>query len=136
MFKIHTNDGITTPIDLSTSEQREYWKRMFSNSEYQAKITGITIVKRCGGKSKCEACGDKGKTCNTGVQYSLSRPSKLQKVVYELEIVESDGNIKGGEKIICQAGEIRIIMMSHANQPACRVTVDKIGKQRYNPNRE
>ena len=146
MFKIHTKDGKTTPVDMDTEENRAEWLERFKSREFQESITGITIVKRCGGKAKCNSCGKPlegrcencGKEqvaskCTTGVQFSLSRPVNMKDVFYQLEVIEAEGRIHGGEKIICYAGETSITLMSHANQPASRVVLAKTGKRRYNP---
>lgn len=146
MFKIHTKDGKTTPVDMTNEESRTVWLERFKSREYQESITGITIVKRCGGKLRCHSCGkplevkcDKcGKEqgaskCTTGVQFSLSRPVNMKDVFYQLEIIEAEGRIHGGEKIICYAGDTSITLMSHSNQPASRVVLAKTGKRRYNP---
>lgn len=135
MFKIHTKDGKTTPVDLSTGRGRSEWEARFKDPKYQATITGVTVVKRCGGKTKCGNCGDTRNTskCNTGVQFSLSRPVDLPNVFYQLELVEPSERTHGGERIICHAGDVSIALMSHANQPASRVILAKTGKRRYNP---
>ena len=147
MFKVHTKDGKTTPVDMSTEEKKNEWLKRFKSREFQESITGITIVKRCGGKMKCGNCGKAAATkcgncgkeqenakCTTGVQFSLSRPVNMVDVFYQLEVVEAEGRVHGGEKIICFAGDSSITLMSHAKQPASRVVLAKIGKRRYNPN--
>lgn len=146
MFKIHTSDGKTTPIDLSSDESHDEWMARFRNKEFQKTITGVSIIKRCGSRVRCpncsapvggscEKCGHdfQSNKCNAGVQYSLTRPQKIDGVHYELETIESPDGTRNAEKITCYAGDICLTMLSHANQPAARVILAKVGKRRYNP---
>jgi hypothetical protein len=55
--------------------------------------------------------------------------------MYQAELIaaEPDRRIKGGERLVCQAGEVRAAVMVHREQRAARVTLFRIGKQRYTP---
>ncbi len=149
MFKIHTSDGITARLDLGDEEQAKEWLARLKDPTFQRRITGITIMRHCGGRFKCPSCGratrlscsvcgepSRDITCEKGVQHSLSRPQGFDDVFYQPEQVEPDPRIKlrGGERIVCYAGNDRVAMMVHPRQPASRVTLAKTGKRRYNPN--
>lgn len=148
MFKIQTKDGKTEVVDISRDEEKA--KRLIKKlreEEYQDSITGISILKPCGGKTRCpickrtnllcKTCGSelKGSTCTTGAQYSFSRPGYSRKVLYVPEIIrpELDGGNKGGERIVVFVDGIKVVLMAHENQPALRVTLAKPGNIRYNP---
>lgn len=148
MFKVHTSDGKTVRIDLSDEKVAEQWAKKLSDPEFQSTITGITIIQQCGIKAKCDKCGRAaelhcshcGRTsedirCKAGVQYSLSKPSAFKNIEYKPQVLEPDESIglRGGERIVCSFDGMQIVVMAHANQPAIRISLNKIGKQRYNP---
>ncbi len=148
MFKIHTSDGKTVNVDFSDEETRDQWIEKLKNIGYQKTITGITIIQRCNVKTKCPKCGrsvelrcsncnnvEKNPKCNAGIQYSLTKPISFDSVKYYPEHMEANPNLKfkGCEKLICFLDNIKITLISHANQPAIRVSLNKIGKQRFNP---
>lgn len=116
MLKIHTTDGLTTRIDITDKEQTKEWLKKMNDQEFQNTISAITIAHK-------------------GVQYSLPRPSGFSKTFFQVERIESDPSrkIKGGERIVCMADGVRIVMMVHRAQRAVRVSVIKTGKQRFNP---
>lgn len=148
MFKIHTRDGRTAKVDLTDADQAREWLQRFKDTGFQQNITGISVVQRCGGRVRCPNCNRAARlvcsncghsnnpvTCKTGVQHSLSRPRDFRRVFYHIEYVEPNAEIRlrGGEKIVCFADGVRTTMMSHAGQPAARITLLKTGNQRYNP---
>lgn len=148
MFKINTNDGLTIKADLADEEQAREVIRRLKSRKYQERITGISVVRNCTGKFRCSSCNKaaeftcsrcgtttKDAVCGIGAQYSISRPTGVPGVFYQIEAVSPDreARIRGGEKIICFAGDIKVVLMSHIAQPAARITLSKIGKRRYNP---
>ena len=148
MFKIHTSDGLTVRVDLDNEEQAQEWLKRLKDPNFQDTITGISVVQRCGGKFRCPTCGKAARLtcttcglppqeiiCGTGVQYSLSRPTGFGKANYLVERMEpnANGKIRGGEKVTCFVGDVRLTMMIHAAQPSTRISLLKIGEQRYNP---
>lgn len=148
MFKIHTCDGLTVSVDLKDEAQATEWLQRLKDLSFQRKITGITIMRRCGGRFKCPTCGratrlycstcgepSRDIVCEKGVQHSLSKPNGYDEVYYQAEYMKPNPNIKlrGGERAVCYAGDNRMILMVHPRQPASRVTLLKTGKRRYNP---
>jgi len=149
MFKVHTNDGLTTRLDLTDEKQAAEWVQQLKDSKCQESITGISIIRKCSGKPRCPSCNRKlqdvrcpschqpvdNVICGTGVQYSLSRPAEFERVFYVAERIEpdEDARLRGGERIICFADGVKVSMMVHACQSAARISLTKTGKQRYNP---
>jgi predicted RNA-binding Zn-ribbon protein involved in translation (DUF1610 family) len=136
---------------LSDEKIAKEWALKLSDPEFQSKITGITIIQRCNVSAKCDNCGkqaelhckrcghiSKDNKCKAGAQYSLSRPSMFNDVTYVPQVLEPNESVglRGGEKVICSFGGMQLVVMSHANQPAIKISFNKFGKQRYNPNNE
>jgi hypothetical protein len=69
-----------------------------------------------------------------GVQFSIARPQDFGIVSLAAEHVESSGRVKGGEKVLLYADDVRLSVMAHAEQPAVRVVLSKVGKRRFDPN--
>lgn len=149
MFKIHTCDGLTARVDLQDEEQAKEWLARLKDPSFQSKITGITVMRRCGGRFKCPTCGratrlvcsscgesSRDVVCGKGIQHSVSKPNGYGNVHYHAEHVEADPDIKlrGGERVTCFAGDSRLMLMVHAGQPSSRATLLKTGKRRYDPN--
>jgi hypothetical protein len=146
---VHTKDGKTHKIDLSDEKQAKNLLSNLKEQKYQANITGVTVIRDCYGRVRCPKCKKAGfLSCSAcghevpnnsnvkiGVQYSLSKPDGFTPVFYAIENIEpdEDSKIRGGEKVICFSGATRVTMMVHNSQPSVRVTLLKIGKQRYNP---
>ncbi len=150
MLKIHTSDGRTHRIDLADEEQAKEWLGRLRLRAFQEGITGISVVQDCRGRIRCPNCKRAGhlvcQACErtvpsdshtrTGVQYSLSRPDGYRgAVAYHAERIEpaEDSRVRGGEKVTCFFGESRATMMVHTGQPSVRLTLLKVGRQRYNP---
>lgn len=131
MLKIHTSDGRTIPIDLADEEQARFWLERLSKSSFQSQIKAVSLVERHT-VGRCKECGHPSDR-SVGVQYSIPRPDGFGDIFFNAENVEPNGKIKGGERIILFAGDIRLVLMAHRSQPATRVTITRIGKQRYNP---
>ena len=148
MLKIHTSDGITTRLDLNDEMQAKEWLNKLKNLSFQEQITGISILQNCNGPYRCPVCKSKVKPscptcgqstknirCNTGVQYSVSKPKGFHRCFYQVEHLDFDPSegLRGGERIICFADDVRISLMVHASAPSTRVNLVKTGRQRYNP---
>lgn len=116
MLKIHTRDGATIKIDLEDEAQAKEWMRRWADPRFQATITGLTIA-------------------DQGVQYSIPRPQGFEPISFLAESIEADPSrrIKGGERVSCMAGDIRATVMVHREQRAVRVSLLRLGKQRYIP---
>ena len=116
MFKIHTRDGLTSQVDLQDDVQAKEWLARLDDPEFQARISGFTIL-------------------HDGVQYSLPRPFGFNAVSFFPEIIAPDDarKIKGGERITCFAGDVRATIMTHREQRAARISFRRIGKRRFDP---
>lgn len=147
VFKIHTRDGKTEIIDPKDEFGAKKLFSRFSNTTYQNEITGISLLKECGGQVRCPTCKRtnlvcqncgtslKNHKCRTGVQYSISRPNGCRKVFYIPAVVDQDLDTKnkGGERVTVFVDGFKIDLMAHRNQPALSVRVEKPGVLRYNP---
>ncbi len=147
MIKINTCDGRTELLDLGNEQQAKEWLKILKRLDFQKKITGVSVVQRCNGHFKCSRCNRSQlvcsncgqpahKTvCNTGVQYSLSKPIGFDKAIYHIEQIKPDEKTKtrGGEKVTCLVGDIKATLMIHACQPAAKISLVKVGKQRFDP---
>jgi hypothetical protein len=151
VFRINTADGDTIRLDPHDEEQAQRLLSLMKDHKFQEKISGITVLRRytrrhrcpnsgCKRHAKlvCPKCGeidDGYKFTYTGLQYTLARPDTFDKVSFTAEGLERDDsvNMKGGERLVCFAGDVQLTVMAHAQQPAARVTLRRIGKQRYNP---
>lgn len=116
MLEIHTRDGRTTKVDLAKPDHAREWARRMADPRYQGTITGVTVS-------------------HLGVRYSLSRPTDFDPVAFSAEYVDPDPSrkLKGGHRVICHAGTVRAAVMVHEQQRAVRLTLQRWGKQRYNP---
>lgn len=146
MFKLHTSDGLTKRLDLSDEDDQKNLSDLIHNPQFQKTITGVSVVQNCLGRFKCPSCkkstelvcsvcGEPSHSvmCNTGIQYSLSKPVGFENAFYNVEKIEASGKIKGGERVTVYVGDLRITLMIHASQLAAKISLAKVGKQRYNP---
>lgn len=132
MVKIHTADGQTHPLDLANQEQARAWLQKLSRNDFQSTIHGVSLVQRHPVRAECEACG--APTHRTmGIQYSVSRPEEFEPIFFHVEGVSPAGKIKGGERVTVFAGDVRLTVMAHQSQPAARITIARVGKQKFNP---
>ena len=132
MLKIHTSDGQTHRVDLSDPEQARAWLTRLAREDFQASIKGVSLVERHPVRGQCSACGEDS-VRNMGVQYSVSRPDDFKRIFFQVEAVEPQGRIKGGERVVAFIDDVRLTLMAHLSQPAARIQVSKVGKQRFNP---
>ena len=145
IFKINTNTGRTFLLDYSDPTKYAHIIARLKSVEFQRTITAVSIVRPCGKGTKCPVCDrraivvcdDCGEAedahCDMGVQYSLPRPKKYDRVFFVLETIEPDSNTKGYDRIQCFADEVQIIATVHKSQPSVCVVLHKLGIQRYNP---
>lgn len=115
MFKLHTSDGRTVAVDMSDSEQAREWLPKLARDE--AHLTGVTMM------------------AEHGYQVNVVRPHGFDHDETRIEHVPSEGRNRGGERVIVFAGDVRLTVMSHAEHPAIRISLARIGKMRFNPNR-
>ena len=135
MLKIHTIDGDTIRVDLSDEQQAREWLPRLERSDFQAKITGVSLVENHVVSSRCSRCNEEVAK-RIGVQYSVSRPRSCRSIIYEIERIPPSGAVKGGEKIDLFVDDIRLTLVAHAAQPSARVTVNHVGKRRHSPRRK
>lgn len=150
MLKIHTSDGKTHRIDLHDAEQAKGLMALMRKRDFQATITGVSVVGEAPARLRCPSCGRAGKlSCSgchsdvpadakliTGVQYSLTRPDDYQgPVTFIVEDVPTAAGTRarGGERVSCFVGDTRVQMMVHRGQPSVRVSLLRVGHQRYTP---
>jgi len=116
MLRVHTADGLTTSFDLGDERQAAEWIERLKDPRFQASIRGLTLS-------------------DQGALYSMSGPSGFRRVSFLGERVEAEPErrIKGGERLTCFADDVRICLMVHREQKAIRVSLSKIGNQRFNP---
>ncbi len=134
MLKIHTSDGRTARIDLSDPEQAREWLPKLERDSFQAEISGVSVVETHAVTARCHAC-DAKVTGQIGVQYSITRPQAFASVRYEVEHIQEQGKVKGGDRVTLFVDDVRLMLMAHRSQPSSRLTVAKIGKRRYVPPR-
>jgi hypothetical protein len=116
MLKVHLCDGKTLNFDLGDVDQAKTWFRNLRDQSFQSRITALTVAHR-------------------GVQYSVPRPKGFDSVSFFAENVPvvPESKIKGGERVVCLAGEVRAVVMVHREQRAARLSLFRLGKQRFNP---
>lgn len=69
-----------------------------------------------------------------GVQYSIVKPRGFREAQwFSFEKVREEGRIKSGERLDLFIGGMRISVMAHSSQPACRVTITRLGRRRFQP---
>lgn len=149
MIRINTSDGFTLNIDLRNPEQFQELAFLLNDEKFQNKITGISSIQRYNRKIRCSKCKKSAKiicsSCGaeennifqyTGNQFSLIRPISFNNVNFQIEnnVDNIDGKIIGGEKFICNTGNVQLIVMSYVNQPSSRITIREIGYQRFDSN--
>lgn len=90
--------------------------RRWADPRFQETITGLTVS-------------------HQGVQYSIPRPQGFDPVSFHAECIDPDADrkIKGGERVVCMAGDVRATVMVHREQRAARVSLLRLGKQRFTP---
>jgi hypothetical protein len=132
VLKLHTSDGRTVRIDLQDERQASEWLRRLARPDFQASVTGVSLVEKHDARARCPECGSKC-GCSLGVQYSVTRPQDFSRVYFHVEKVEPRGKVRGGERVVVFVDDVRLTVMAHGSQPSARVVLSKIGRQRFNP---
>lgn len=116
MLRVHLRDGHTESIDLGDNEQAQRLAKRLADPRFQAEITAMTIT-------------------HLGVAYSMPKPVGFDAGVLLAEWLPPvpESKNKGGQRIVCLAGDVRATVMVHREQRAVRMSMFKIGKQRFNP---
>jgi len=130
VLKIHTSDGQTHKVDLFSEEQANTLLKSLNRHDFQRTIKGVSLVEKHK-TGRCKHCGGVNPR-EIGVQYSISRPEFFRNISFDVESNDYSNN-KGCEKIIIFADDIRLVLTAHKSQPATRIVVSKIGKQKYKP---
>jgi len=73
---------------------------------------------------------------NNGVSYSVPKPKDFYNVSFSAEEIEYnlEKKLKGGEKIVCHAGDTELTVVTYNSQKAVRVDLSKPGRRTFNPN--
>lgn len=135
MLKVHTSDGRTHPVDLFDEEQAREMIARLSREDFQATVNGVSLVERHPCRGACRNCGAPGPKSDIGVQYSVTRPEGHRRVSFAVEPVHPSGKIKGAERVIMFADDVRLVLTAHHSQPAARVSLAHVGSRKFNPNR-
>lgn len=142
MLKIHTRSGKTLRFDMADAGQAKELLSALKLRDFQESITGISVVQDAATRARCTHCDKAQLVCGccgadnsslrtrVGVQYSLSRPDESGPVSYAVEDVVGE---RGGERVVCFAGDSKITMMVHRGQPSVRVSLSQPGSRRYSP---
>lgn len=132
MLRIHTADGRTHAVDLSDARQAREWLTRARHADFQATIRGVTLVEKHPARGACPECAQR---CSfpLGVQLSISRPQEFRNVQLVAERVDASGPVKGGERATLYCDDVRLQVMAHAEQPAVRITLSKIGRRSFDP---
>lgn len=121
MISLHLNDGQTISFEL---EEGTEWLKQLNRPDFQAKLRAVTV------KMRHSARGGE-----TGVQYSVVRPKGFEGdgLWFKVQRVEPVGRIHGGERLDLFVGDVRVSLTAHMSQPACRISVTKIGRLKFSP---
>lgn len=115
MVRIHLEDGTTLSFDTEGPDRAKLVD-LLRSLELQERIRSVTIQAY-------------------GVQCTLARPKRSLAVVFLLSVLQPAGRLKGGIKLICQADEVRTVLMVHTNGTA-KVNTEKTGLMLYSPELE
>lgn len=118
MLRVHTKDGSTIHLDLQDADQAREWMEKRRSPKYQESITGISIIQKYRGGA---------------VQYSIARPEDFDRVFFDMENIEPNGKFRGGERVVCFAGDTRAIVLVHREKKSVRFAMRRVGKHIYNP---
>lgn len=117
MLLVHLATGETKRFDLRDVCDVRAWLDKARSLEFQQTIRAMTVLLN-------------------GVSYSFARPDGFKGDVFSFaEWLEPDARrkFKGGERLTCQAGDVRVVLMAHDAQSAARVSISRTGRQCYNP---
>jgi len=123
MISLHLKDGRTLKLDLENGAQELLQE--LKRPEFQDQITAVTLTQRHPSKGSDEG---------VGVQYSLTRPEGFDGTCwFHVEAVPMVGRVRGGERVVLFAGDVRVTIMAHRSQPAARVSIARVGRRKFNP---
>jgi len=112
---VHTADGRTEEIDLDDEEQARTWLHRLRDPVFRDAVSGLSVS-------------------HNGVVYSLPRPRNFRQVSMTAEASQGAGRNKGGERLLCFADEVKLVVMVHREQKATvRVSLSKPGRRRFDP---
>ena len=116
---MNCKDGSTLSFELSKDEEYQRWVELTSRADFMQQVTGLSIL------------------YNT-YWHTLPLPKRFRNINFHAKVLKSDkGGIERiiGERIVCQADEIQISVITYyGNRPKMtRIDVRKIGKQRFSP---
>lgn len=117
MLKVHLADGQTQTVDLSDEGQARQLLERLKAASFQDAIRGMSIA-------------------HWGTQFSLPRPAgDFTQVFFTAEHLppNPDEGFRGGQRIVCMADNVTVKLMVPAEQRAARITLNRTGKQRFNP---
>lgn len=131
MLRVHTADGRTVSVDLRDEEQARLFLTQLRDQGYQEQIRAMTVLQYA--DARCKEC--EGAVRWKGIQHTVARPEGFVQVYFHVEDVKPDleNRIKGGERVVCFADDVRLSTMAHRENPAVRFSLRKMGKHRYNP---
>jgi hypothetical protein len=132
MLRVHTADGHTETVDLSDERQASELVRRLARADVARSVTGLTLVETHGAAGRCPACSERHQL-PLGMQFSITRPEDFRSVSFDAERVQPSGRVRGGDRLLVYADDIRLSVMAHAETPAVRVVVSKPGKRRFDP---
>ena len=119
MIKVNCRDGRTLSFELLEEEDAKQWNDLMETREFVQGVTGISIL------------------YNT-YWHTLPLPKKFRHINFHAELLKSvkEGAEKViGERIICQADDVQISLITYyGNRPKMtRIDVRKTGRQRFVP---
>jgi len=133
MIRVHTSDGRTVTVDLRDETQARELFRSLANEGFQRTITAVTVAGSHHLVTRCSECGAKvsAKMAN---QFSVTAPKGEDRMHhFHVEDVEPNGKVKGGERLVLFAGDVRLTAMSHVTQPSVRVSLTRLGRRVADP---
>lgn len=115
MLRVHTADGLTRKVDLRDEAQARALLSSVRSPAFQHSLTAVTVV-------QCPR--DEEHQC------AVTRPDGFRDVFFEFEDVAAG---RGGERLVVQADDVRLLVMAHRERPCVRISLLKVGRRRYNP---
>ena len=118
MLKVHTADGKTLSFELGDEGQREEWDKLAASNAFQATIRGMALL-------------------HNRTLHTLPLPKMFKSLRFSAGLLVSRGR-NGvekvtGERVVCQADVVRIMITAYYTQTPKMVRVDvfKTGWQRF-----
>lgn len=119
MIKVNIKDGKTLSFESDSEEDLKTLREKLGNKEFLDSITGVSSL-------------------HNTYWHALTKPKRFRNVSYHVEEVKfKKGDIEKvvGERIVCQADDIQlVILVYYNNRPKMtRIELKKIGKRRFAP---